>query len=113
VSLQKEVREEDKKVLFESPIRHFEEYIHDFADTAALCELVDLVITVDTSLAHLAGSIGKKTWVLLPYVPDWRWLLNRSDSPWYDSMLLCRQKQDRQWKPVLKEINRDLLQLFK
>ena len=112
VSLQKEVREDDRRVLFENDIRHFEEYLLDFTDTAALCELVDLVISVDTSVAHLAGSIGTKTWLLLPYVPDWRWLLNRKDSPWYGSMLLYRQKQDRQWSPVLKRLNKDLLQVF-
>lgn len=112
VSLQKEVRENDRKALSESPIRHYEEYLLDFTDTAALCDLVDLVISVDTSVAHLAGSIGKKTWLLLPYVPDWRWLLNRSDSPWYVSMLLYRQNHDRQWSPVLKRLNKDLQQFF-
>ena len=113
VSLQKEVREIDRDALSESSIRHFGEYLQDFTDTAALCELLDIVISVDTSVAHLAGSIGKKTCVLLPYVPDWRWLLNRSDSPWYNCMQLFRQNEDRHWSYVLQEINKFLIQVFK
>lgn len=112
ISMQKEVRESDSMALSVSCIRNFCEYIDDFSDTAALCELVDLVISVDTSVAHLAGAIGKKTWVLLPFIPDWRWLLFRNDSPWYDSMLLFRQNESRQWASVLQEINKYLLQLF-
>ncbi len=80
VSLQKEVREVDVQVLAGSAIRRYGEELKDFTDTAALCELMDLVISVDTSVAHLAGALGKTTWVLLPYAPDWRWLLDRGDS---------------------------------
>jgi hypothetical protein len=71
---------------------------------------MDTVISVDTSVAHLAGALGKPTWVLLPHVPDWRWLLERDDSPWYDSVKLYRQAQDRQWSPVLGQVASDLLQ---
>lgn len=69
----------------------------DFADTAALAACLDLIICVDTSVAHLAGAMGKAVWVLLPFAPDWRWLLNRSDSPWYPSMRLFRQSAPRDW----------------
>ncbi len=97
VSLQKEIRESEKLVLRECNIAHFEGAIDDFSDTAALCELMDLVISVDTSVAHLAGALGKPVCLLLPYVPDWRWLLERKDSPWYPSIIVHRQNSTRKW----------------
>jgi len=112
VSLQKEVREEDKTALIDSAIKHYGDQLIDFTDTAALCDLMDLVICVDTSIAHLAGALGKKTWVLLPYSPDWRWLLDRDDSPWYESITLYRQGQDREYGTVLTRLVNDLLKCF-
>jgi hypothetical protein len=112
VSLQKEVREADKPVLEGCDIRHYGEELKDFTDTAALCELMDLVISVDTSVAHLAGALGKSTWVLLPYAPDWRWLLDRDDSPWYESVKLYRQTEDRLYAPVLERMALDLSELM-
>lgn len=111
VSLQNEIREEDKRVLELSGIKNFASRLNDFSDTAALIECMDLVISVDTSVAHLGGSLGKKTWVLLPYSPDWRWLLNRSDSPWYSSIKLYRQSISRDWGEVLDDIRHDLISL--
>lgn len=111
VCLQKEVRDVDKDALQRSSIRYFGDQISDFADTAALCELVDVLISVDTSVAHLAGALGKRAWVLLPYVPDWRWLLDRDDSPWYESMRLYRQDVDRDWRKVLMRAVNDLHKL--
>jgi len=69
----------------------------DFADTAALMQALDLVITVDTAVAHLAGALGRPVWVLLPYVPDWRWMRDRDDSPWYPSMRLFRRNTPGDW----------------
>jgi tetratricopeptide (TPR) repeat protein len=109
VSLQKELREVDKEVMAGSGIRHFGEEIKDFTDTAALCELMDVVVSVDTSVAHLSAAIGKATWILLPYVPDWRWLLDRDNSPWYGSAKLYRQDESRTWGAVLKRVTVDLL----
>ncbi len=111
VSLQKEVREADREVLASSGVRHYGDALVDFTDTAALCELMDVVVSVDTSVAHLAGALGKVTWLLLPYVPDWRWLLDRDDSPWYASMKLYRQGADRQWAAVLQQVAADLVLL--
>jgi ADP-heptose:LPS heptosyltransferase len=108
VSLQKDVRETDLQALANSDIKHYAQNFKDFADTAALCDLSDLVISVDTSVAHLAAAIGKPTWILLPYVPDWRWMLNRDDSPWYASVKLYRQDESRAWQPVLERIAQDL-----
>jgi len=76
----------------------------DFDDTAALITLLDVLVTVDSSPAHLAGALGCPVWVLLPFAPDWRWLLGRSDSPWYPSMRLFRQPAPGQWGPVLTEV---------
>ena len=70
---------------------HLGDQLDDFADTAALLDLVDLVITVDTSVAHLAGAMGRPVFILLAFNPDWRWLLDRSDSPWYPGARLFRQ----------------------
>ncbi len=113
VCLQKEIREIDQKALAQSTVRHFEAQINDFEDTAALCELMDVVLSVDTSVAHLAGALGKSTWLLLPYAPDWRWLQDRDDSPWYASMKLYRQEADRQWQPVLQRVAEDLMKALK
>jgi hypothetical protein len=73
----------------------------DFGETAALIANLDLVITVDTSVAHLAGALAKPVWVLLPRVPDWRWMLDRSDSPWYPTMRLFRQPGEGDWEAVI------------
>src|SRR5262249_12086821 len=75
-----------------------------FMDTAATMMNLDLVITSDTSVAHLAGALGVPVWVALPFVPDWRWLLDRSDSPWYPTMRLFRQQKLGDWKSVFEEI---------
>ncbi len=82
--------------------------IEDFADTAAILSQLDLVITVDTSIAHLAGAIGKPVWTLLPFSPDWRWMLERSDSPWYPTMRLFRQPRAGDWASVFAEVAREL-----
>ena len=84
------------------------EQFRDFADTAAAVSALDLVITVDTSVAHLAGAIGKPVWVLLPQSPDWRWLLDREDSPWYPSARLFRQIGRGDWAGVIARVAAEL-----
>jgi len=79
-----------------------------FMDTAAVIKNLDLVITVDTSIAHLAGSLGVKTWVLLPFKSDWRWMTEQTDSPWYPNMQLYRNKKTTDWNSVIKNIILDL-----
>jgi hypothetical protein len=76
----------------------------DFADTAAAILGLDLVITVDTAVAHLAGALGRKVWTLLPFAPDWRWLLDREDSPWYPTMRLFRQPRPGDWATVIEDV---------
>ncbi len=103
--LQKELRPSDAVFLrSRTDVPFFGDTLADFADTAALVANMDLVVTVDTSVAHLAGALGKPTWVLLPYNPDWRWLLGRADSPWYPNMRLFRQKHIGAWAAVLDEV---------
>ena len=84
------------------------ESLNDFADTAALIENLDLVIAVDTAVVHLAGAMAKPAWVLLPFAPDWRWLLNRSDSPWYPTLRLFRQPSRGEWQTPINEILQEL-----
>lgn len=86
--------------------------INDFADTAAIIANLDLVISVDTVVAHLSGAMGKPVWTLLPFVPDWRWLMNRTDSPWYPSMRLFRQTQSNDWAGVLVQVKDELIYNF-
>ena len=84
--------------------------ISDFADTAAIIANLDLVISVDTSVAHLAGALGKPIWLLVYHPTEWRWLLDREDSPWYPTMRLFRQGSDRDWRPVLRRLIAELRQ---
>jgi tetratricopeptide (TPR) repeat protein len=105
VSLQREVRAADAVVLQDrSDVIHFGEQLKDFSDTAALAANMDIVIAVDTSVAHLAGALAKPVWVLLPFIPDWRWLLGRDDSPWYPTMRLFRQDDSRQWDGAFRRL---------
>jgi ADP-heptose:LPS heptosyltransferase len=84
----------------------------NMADTAAVIEQLDLVISVDTSIAHLAGALGKPIWVLLAYVPDWRWMLDRSDTPWYPQMRLFRQARIGDWSEPLRLVMQGLESLI-
>jgi len=106
--LQTDVVAPDRKALESSNIFHFGAALHDFSDTAALCACMDLVISIDTSVAHLAGAMGKRTWVLLASVADWRWLTDRDDSPWYRSVRLFRQPSDGAWEEVFERVAYEL-----
>jgi tetratricopeptide (TPR) repeat protein len=113
ISLQKEIREYDNAVFEQSHIKNYAEYLVNFSDTASLCELMDVIISVDTSVAHLAGALGKKTCLLLPFKGDWRWLLDyqKIDSPWYKTVKLYRQDQKKEWPSVLSVLKHDLQSL--
>ena len=106
VSLQK--GEDAVAQLRSSPLRHriidWSSDFHDFSDTAALIDNLDLVIAVDTSVAHLAGALGKPLWLLNRYNTCWRWLLDRDDSPWYPSVRQFRQDKSRSWDPVIGRV---------
>ena len=105
VSLQKDIRAEDAAVLEQrGDILDLGQELGDFSDTAALMAQLDLIITVDTSVAHLAGALGKPVWILLTYVPDWRWLLGRDDSPWYPTARLFRQDGARTWDGAIARV---------
>ena len=112
VSLQKGLSLEDGEVLHANPhILNFAHELLDFGDTAALADLLDCIVSVDTSVAHLAAALGKKTWILLPNDPDWRWLLERDDSPWYPTVTLYRQPVPGDWFTVLSKVREGLLVL--
>ncbi len=107
--LQTQVPEADRAVLAASPsIVSFEDESLDFSNIAALCECMDVVISVDASIAHLSGALGVKTWVLLPFVADWRWMRDRDDCPWYPTMKLYRQGVAGDWNEVLGRVADEL-----
>jgi hypothetical protein len=110
VSLHKEVRPADAAVLaeLEGTVPRLGETLTDFADTAALVACLDLIVTVDTAVAHLAGALGVPVWVLLPQVPDWRWLTRRTDSPWYPTARLFRQAKREDWDGVITAVGEAL-----
>ena len=105
VSLQKDVHPDDVALLrARSDLLHFGEELKTFSDTAALLSNLDLIVAVDTGVAHLAGALAKPLWLLLPFIPDWRWLLDRDDSPWYPTARLFRQDDSRNWDNVVERI---------
>ena len=108
VSLQKEVRARDEAALLASGLLDLTAELHDFADTAALISALDLVIAVDTSVAHLAAALGKPVWLMVPFSPDFRWLLDREDSHWYPTMRLFRQQRPGDWGGVIAKIAKAL-----
>jgi len=111
VGLQKLLKKTDEPLLARRPeVVNLSPEIKNFADTAAIIAELDLVITVDTSVAHLSGALGKPTWVLLPLAPDWRWLLHRDNSPWYPTARLFRQPAMHDWDSVLQRVRTELQQ---
>jgi len=109
VSLQKQLRPNDTAILEQRRIIDPTADLTDFGETAALLGCLDLVIAVDTSVAHLAGALGLPTWLLLPHTPDYRWLLDRDDSPWYPTLRLFRQSERRDWAEVLGRVRSELV----
>jgi tetratricopeptide (TPR) repeat protein len=106
---QPEIRDTDRAVLERhAGVITFGAQLEDFADTAALLEQLDLVISVDTSIAHLAGALARPVWILLPHFPDWRWMHDRADTPWYPSARLFRQAVAQDWGDVVKRVHDEL-----
>jgi len=111
-SLQKNLRDGDAEILRRNPqIVQFGNDLETFADTAAVVSILDLVISVDTSVAHLAGALGKPVWILVSFAPDWRWLLQRDDSPWYPTVRLFRRSRFGDWNEVIANVARALSRL--
>ena len=105
ISLQKEMNDADAALLGElGQIVSYQDDLHDFADTAALIDHLDLVITIDTSVAHLAGATGKPVWIILPYNADWKWLLDRDDTLWYPTARLFRRDDRRSWDDTIAQL---------
>ena len=111
-ALHKDIRASDEDALASGPpLTALAGDLVDFRDTAALVQEMDLVISVDTAVAHLAGAMAKPVWLLLPWSPDWRWLLERIDSPWYPTARLWRQPQPGDWGSVIENVARELAKL--
>jgi len=105
ISLQKDLRNGDAALIRQlRHVLHLGDALADFSDTAAVIEHLDLVVAVDTAVAHLAGAMGKPVWILLPYNADWRWLLDRADSPWYPTARLFRQRDIHSWEGVIGQL---------
>ncbi len=110
--IQKEIKADEKNILESLNINYYDDIIHNFFDTASLIHCIDLVITIDTSVAHLSATLNKNTWVLIPFVPDWRWGLDRKDCPWYSTASLYRQTIPSSWVEPLNNIINDLTKLI-
>jgi ADP-heptose:LPS heptosyltransferase len=104
VSLQKNEAAMQIREAPELPIADWGSELSDFAETAALMSNLDLIISIDTATAHLAGALGRPVWTLLPFGADWRWLLNRADSPWYLTMRLFRQPKPGDWETPIMQV---------
>ena len=111
-SLQKEMSAGNRTLLTQIPVIDLSDNLNDFADTAAVISQLDLVICVDTAVAHLAGALGKPVWILLCFMPDWRWMLEREDSPWYPTARLFRQQTPGDWEEVFARIKTALKHLI-
>ncbi len=110
ICLQKEISDADASQLRGlHRINSYHKYLRDFSDTAALIDHLDLVVTIDTSVAHLAGAMGKPVWIMLPYNADWKWLLDRDDTPWYPSARLFRRDDRRSWADTMARVAAALL----
>ncbi len=107
-SLQKDLPARDREAMGSAAITDLTADLRDFADSAALIANCDLVITVDTAAAHLAGALGKPVWILVPFNPDWRWLMKRQDTPWYPTARLFRQSAPQEWGDTIQRIAREL-----
>jgi len=103
--------EQTKELAEKMGIKNLADELRDFTDTAGVISSLDLLISVDTAVVHLAGAMGSPVWTLLPFVPDWRWLLQRQDSPWYPTMRLFRQTKLGDWTTVLKRVAEELQML--
>jgi hypothetical protein len=106
--VQKDLRQSDEQVFMNTDNLMFPLTIEDVYDMAEATNTMDLVITVDTMTAHLAGAEGIPTWLLLPYAPDWRWGLEGDKTPWYPCMRIFRQGEDREWGPVIQRVVEEL-----
>jgi ADP-heptose:LPS heptosyltransferase len=105
ISLQKDPKPADEAILNgREDVIDLTSHLVDFSATAALIACLDIVVTVDTSVAHLSAASGRPTWILLPYTPDYRWLLDRDDSPWYPTVRLFRQDEQRDYGTVIDQI---------
>ncbi len=103
--IQKELRKNDQDFLDNRPnIQFLGDEIETFNDSASIVSAMDLIVTVDTSLAHLSAALGKQTLVLLPWNPEWRWLLDSSDTPWYPTVKIFRQPNKGNWAKVINEV---------
>ena len=111
VCLQKEVGADELTILYEHRVVPLGREFRDFADTAAVVAMLDLIITVDTSVAHLAGAMAKAVALLVPFSPDWRWMLDRTDSPWYPTLRLFRQTAIDDWNGPVEQVHRELADL--
>jgi tetratricopeptide (TPR) repeat protein len=109
VSIQKDVGDAQAELLRAHGVRQLGQEFQDFSDTAAVVALLDLVVAVDTSVAHLAGAMGKAVALLVPFSPDWRWLLERTDSPWYPTMRIFRQDAVGDWDRPLERLRQELI----
>ena len=107
-SLQKEIDENENYLLKKYNVKDYMSQVSDFSDTGSICKLMDIVLSIDTSVAHLCGALGLETWLLLPYHCDWRWMMNEEEFKWYPTIKYFKQNEDRNWGSVLKTVRKNL-----
>lgn len=112
-SLHIEMSDDDKEYFNTTNINDYRSKISNYNDTAQLIQEMDLIVSVDTSVVHLAGAMGKPVWILLPFSPDWRWLNTGNTTPWYPTALLFRQKKRFDWEPIIENVKQQLIERFK
>ena len=109
ISLHNTIKDVDQKFISNNNIKIYQNKEHDFMDTAAICDLVDVVVSVDTSIAHLAAAIGKKVYLLLPYYPDFRWMLDDKKTPWYPNVSIFKHSIDSSWSDLVKSVQDEII----
>jgi hypothetical protein len=107
-SLQKEIDESENYLLKKYNVKNYMSEVSDFTDTGSICKLMDIILSIDTSVAHLCGALGLETWLLLPYHCDWRWMMNEEKFKWYPTIKYYKQNEDRKWGSVLKTVRNNL-----
>ena len=113
INLHNSIRTIDANIISETKIKSIQSKLNDFSDTAAICELVDVVLSVDTSIAHLAASLGKTVYLMLPFYPDFRWMQDDTTTPWYPNIKIIKHKKKSNWSELITIAQNHIINNYK